>query len=204
MKNFFCGLLLASVFLGGCAKSPQQVVIAPTISVESGELLPGKKTNNKIALTVYDERPSSVMGSRGGVYGETSLVSTGEDFTRNIRAAAEQALQEMGLTVSSSESASEPSNSTSKTVPQFQLYIDRFSYDVLDSYFQDIEIKAAAHVVVTRGGQRFTGRYNSDLNQRLMTAPSNDKNDEMVNQVLDDVLARVFNDDALKVFLKEI
>ena len=189
MKKLLGGVLFSSLLLGGCAMSPQQVAVTPQIAVEVTEPV----ATGKVGLTVYDERPSSVLGSRGGVYGETSMISTSGDFIPNIRAATEEALQQMGLEVSSAENA-----------PRFQLYIDRFTYEVLDSYFQDIEIKAAAHVVVTRGSQRFTGRYSSDLNQRLMTPPSGKRNDEMVNQVLDDMLARVFSDESLKAFLGSV
>ena len=186
MKTLFGGLLFSLLLLGGCAMSPQQVAVTPEVRLEVSEPV----STGVIGITVYDERPSSILGSRGGVYGETSMISTGEDFAVNIRAAAEKALQQIGLEVSSAQD-----------VPQFQLYIDNFTYEVLDSYFQDIEIKAAAHVVVTREGQRFTGRYSSDLNRRLMTAPSDKRNDEMVNQVLDDVLVRMFSDESLKAFL---
>ena len=175
-----------SMLLGGCAVSPQQVAIEPSISMATSEPVSARE----IGLTVYDERPSAVMGSRGGVYSETSMISTDENFTRNIRVATEQALEQWGLTVSSGED-----------IPKFQLYIDRFTYEILDTYFQDVEIKAAAHVEVTYGSQRFTGRYSSDLSQRLVKTPSNKKNDEMLGQVLDDMLTRVFQDERLKEFL---
>ena len=178
MKTLFGGLVLTSFLLGGCAMSPQQLAIAPDIEVEISEPV----STSEIGLTVYDERTSSVLGSRGGVYSETSMISTGDDFTASIRTATEQALQKLGLEISPAEN-----------IPQFQVYIDRLTYEVLDSYLHDVEIKAAAHVVVTHGSQRFTGRYSSDLNQRLATAPSNKKNDELVSQVVSDMLARVFS-----------
>lgn len=186
MKKLFGGLVFTSLLLGGCAMSPQQVAVAPDIAVEVSEPV----TAAGIGLRVYDERPSAVLGSLGGVYSETSMISTGPDFTDNIRFAAKQALQKSGLNIDAGEDA-----------PQFQLYIDRLTYEVLDSYLQDIKITAAAHVVITHGGQQFTGRYSSDLNQRLVKAPSSKKNDEMVNQVLNDVLARAFNDESLRGFL---
>ena len=169
--------------------SPQQVAVAPVIAVDASKPV----STAEIGLTIYDERPSVVLGSRGGVYSETSMISTGVDFTSNIRTALEQALQQMGLQVSAAENA-----------PEFQLYIDRLTYEVLDSYLHNVEIKAAAHVVVTHGGQRFTGRYSSDLNQKLPTAPSNKKNDVLVNQVVSDMLARVCQDEALKEFLSAL
>lgn len=189
MKKLFGGLVFTSLLFGGCAMSPQQVAVAPDIAVEAGKPV----STSVIGLTVYDERPSVILGSRGGVYSETSMISTGADFIANIRAATEQALQQLGLKVSATENA-----------PQFQLYIDRLTYDVLDSYLHNIEIKAAAHVVVIHGSQRFTGRYSSDLNQKLPTAPSNKKNDEMVNQVMDDMLVRVFQDESLREFLSAL
>ena len=189
MKKLFGGLVLASLMLGGCAMSPQQLAINPDITVQVSEPV----SNGEMGLTVYDERPSAVLGSRGGVYSETSMISTGADFTTTIRTATEQALQKMGLDVSMSEDA-----------PQFQLYIDRLTYELLDSYLHNVEIKASAHVVATHAGQRFTGRYSSDLNQKLATAPSNKKNDELVNQVVNDMLSRMLKDEALQAFLRTI
>ena len=175
-----------ALMLGGCAKSPQQVEVSPRITV-SGSLAHVQKP---ISVRVYDERSGAKIGSRGGVYSETSTLSTGENFALSIRSAVELALRQMGLKVTDSEDT-----------PQFQVMVEQLKYTVPEGFISQVHLQAVVRVSVVNGDQTFTGRYRSDIKQKLVAAPSDQKNVELVNQVLNDALSRAFRDDELKAFL---
>lgn len=189
MKRLISGITLAALMLTGCAMSPQQLEVSPKITIDDAALT----TQSAISVTVYDDRPDVRIGSRGGVYSETSTISTDADFALSLRSAVELALRQMGLKVTDSENT-----------PQFQVYIDQLTYTVPEGYVSQVDLKAVARVVVMNHGETFTGRYSSDMQKKLITAPSDEKNVEMVNQVLSDVLGRAFRDDRLKAFLNTL
>lgn len=189
MKKFVSAVALVALALGGCAMSPQQIEVSPKITVNDAV----KSAQTTISVTVYDDRPGDRIGSRGGVYSETSTISTSADFALSVRSAVELALRQMGLKVTDSQDT-----------PQFQVYIDQLSYTVPEGYVSQVDLKATARVVVTGGGEVFSGRYSSNIQQKLVAAPSDEKNVELVNQVLSDVLGRAFNDGELKAFLNTL
>ena len=189
MKKLVTGVALVALMLGGCAMSPQQVEVSPKIAVEGGVT----NAQSPVSVTVYDDRAGARIGSRGGVYSETSSISTDADFALSVRSSVELALRQLGLKVTDSPDT-----------PQFQVYIDQLSYTVPEGYVSQVDLKAVARVVVSIGGEKFTGRYSSDIQQKLVTAPSDDKNVELVNQVLSDVLGRAFKDAELKAFLNTL
>lgn len=185
MKKFCAGLALVSVFLGGCAMSPQQLDIHPNIALDATESLQGA-----VSVTVHDSRPSATLGSRGGAYTETSMILTGDEFTQSIRSAVEQSLQELGFAVSNSPQA-----------PKMDIFIEKLAYNVPDQFVKQVDLKAVARVTVSKEGKVFSGRYSSDISQKMMTSASDKKNEELVNKVVGSVLARVLNDPELRQFI---
>ena len=186
MNKLISGVVFVALLLGGCARSPQQVDVSPRIAVDAALA----NSQSPISVTIYDERIEARIGSRGGVYSETSTISTSADFTLSVRSSVELALRQLGLKVTDS-----------RNTPQFQVYIDQLTYSVPDGYVSQVDMKARVRVVVMNGEETFTGSYSSDIQQKLVTAPSDEKNVELVNAVLSDVLGRAFNDNQLKAFL---
>lgn len=182
-------IILGALALGGCALSPQEVDVTPKIAVEK----PVEPLQGTVSVTVYDERLSRSLGHRGGVYSSTNAITTNDRLTLAIRSAVELGLREMGLRVTESED-----------VPQFQVYLDDLEYKVPEgSYVTQVDLKAKVRVRVVKEGQRFEGAYSSEIGERVPKAPSDEKNEELVNKVLSDVLSRALDDPRLKSFLKQ-
>ncbi|MGI9283293.1 MAG: YajG family lipoprotein [Endozoicomonas sp.] len=182
-------LALGGCALGGCALSPQEVDVNPRVAVEK----PVEQLQGTVSVTVYDERLSRSLGSRGGVYYSTNAITTNDRLTLAIRSAVELGLREMGLRVTESEEVS-----------QFQVYLDDLEYLVPDgSYITQVDLKAKVRVRVMKEGQRFEGVYSSEITERVPKAPSDEKNEELIDKVLSDVLSRALADPSLTGFLKQ-
>ncbi len=182
----FVSIIFMVVLLGGCALSPQEIDVSPRININAAQSVASKPIN----VTVFDQRSISLIGSRGGVYSETSSLSTNDSFTLSIQSSVELALRQMGFKITDSQEAI-----------QLQVYIDQLSYEVPEGYVSQVDLRAVTRVVIKKGSETFTGKYSSDIQQKLITAPSNKKNVELVNQVLSDVMGRAFNDTGFRAFL---
>ena len=189
MKNYLA-ILFGTMLLAGCALSPQDVDVNPRIAVEK----PEQVIDGVVSVAVYDDRISKILGNRGGVYGNTNAITTTDKLPLALRSAVELGLRELGMTVTQSE-----------TVAQFQLYLDELEYKVPEgSYITQVDLKAKIRVVVTSGGERFSGSYSSTLQERVPSAPSEKKNEELINTVLANVLNRALADPELEDFLSGI
>lgn len=189
--KLFRALSVTCLFaLGACALSPQSVQVNPRVTVQDSLK---ESLDSKISVTVFDERLSRVIGYRGGVY-ESSAITTSDDLSLALRSAVEFGLRELGAEVVSAGD-----------VPQFQLYLDELEYKVPEgSYVTRVSVKSRVRVVVQNGGQQFEGTYSADITERVPKAPSDSKNQELVDQVLSDVLNRLFEDTRFQAFMGQL
>ena len=184
--KLYTGLLLALI-LTGCAMSPQSVFVAPRVLAPAGENL-----NSSVSVTAYDERTSPVIGSRGGVYAESSQLRAGNNLALAVKGAAEQVLSGMGVDISRTDAN------------PFQIYIDKLTYTVPEgSYVTQVTLEADIRVRVRNSqGDWYDGRYSSDLQRRVLKAPSDAENERLINEVLGMVLQRMVDDRGLQLFLQ--
>ena len=192
MNKYMSVLLVAlvSTLIGGCALSPQVIDANPRITLQqtSGEYA------GVLAVTVYDERISSTLGSRGGVYSATNPITTSDNLPLTIRSAVELALRELGMQVTDSD----------KTA-QMQVHLDQLEYSVPEgTYITRVDLMSKIRVNIVSDGRHFEGIYSSEIGERVASAPSDAKNKELVEQVLNDVLGRAFADPKLLGFLASL
>ena len=181
------GVLLT---LGGCAMSPQAVKVNPSVTVAESVR---DTLSSRVSVTVFDERLTPVIGHRGGVY-DTNVITARDNLPLALRSAVERGLREMGASVV-----------TSVKAPQFQVYLDSLEYTVPEgSYVTQVQVNARIRVAVMHAGKRFEGSYSADISERVPKAPSDKKNEELLNQVLSDVLERLFADQKLQGFVKTL
>ena len=57
-----------AVVLSGCAHSPQQLNVTPSVTIPLSQVA----RQQPVVLTVQDSRSSPVMGTRGGLYPDSS------------------------------------------------------------------------------------------------------------------------------------
>lgn len=179
-------LTLATLGLAGCALSPQQLepqplVNGPLVAVGQGQ---------PVAVNVVDGRSSPVLGSRGGLYAETSNISVnGQTLVPRLQAQADAGTRLLGFTPTPN----------AFNAPQLTLTLVELSYQSPKdaSYVTEADLKAVFRADVLNAGRRYTGRYSAALNQRFGMAPNEETNSKLVSEVLSDALTRVFKDPSI-------
>lgn len=183
-KHLLFGLLaVLGTSLVGCAHSPQQLrpqpkLNAPLVAVGQGQ---------PVVVRVVDGRQSPVLGTRGGLYPETSNISVqGQDILPRLQAEAEAAVRLLGFTPSPN----------AYNAPQLTLTLADLKYQSPKEgmYVTEADISATFRADVQNSNRRYSGRYGASLNQRFGMAPNQETNTKLVSDVLSDALTRAFKD----------
>lgn len=182
--------MLVAVLLGlaGCALSPQQLTIQPVLPLE------GDSWGRGVPLTVIGEdgRSDPVLGSRGGVYGETSTLTISNDLGMAMARAANGYLATQGFQI----------NPTDSSAKRLRIIVEELSYEAPDEKIgRETRIVAVLRAEAEHGGDSISGRYRSVAEYRSVTRPGADDNTRWINQVLTDTMQRMFSDPKLRQFL---
>ncbi|UTW06889.1 YajG family lipoprotein [Pseudomonas benzenivorans] len=184
LPRLLFGLIAAaSLTLAGCAHSPQQLspqpkINSPLVAVGQGQ---------PVVVRVVDGRPSPVLGTRGGLYPETSAISVrGQDILPKLQAEAEAAVRLLGFTPTPN----------AYNAPQLTLTLAELKYQSPKEgmYVTESDITATIRADVQNSSRRYSGRYGASLNQRFGMAPNQETNTKLVSDVLSDALTRAFKD----------
>lgn len=187
MKNL---IVFVSLWLSACAFSPQQLTIKPELD-RAIESYGGGRT---LSVLVEDLRVDKALGTRGGVYENTSVITLANNLETAIATVAMERLAEEGFVVSSGQS-----DVGSATV---KIIIHSLNYDVpKDSMVKKVFLVAALSVEASHGDTKYIGQYKTESEHPTIITPTMKKNERMVNDVLSDTLIRLFNDRKLKAFL---
>ncbi|MBD2837924.1 hypothetical protein ID144_12825 [Pseudomonas sp. JM0905a] len=192
LKRPLLGLLAAlSLTLVGCALSPQQLSPQPKLT---GPLTPVGQ-GQPVVVRVADGRPSPVLGTRGGIYADTSAISVqGQDILPRLQAEAEAAVRLLGFTPSPN----------AYNAPQLTLTLADLKYQSpKETYVTEANISASFRVDVQNSARRYSGKYGASLNQRFGTAPNQQTNTKLVSDVLSDALTRAFKDPTIGQVLSQ-
>lgn len=173
--------------LSGCALEPQQVTVTPAFYVAGDPI--GQQ--EPVFLRVIDARPNAIVGSRG--YNPAkSAISVSNDFTSHIQVHAEKALKQLGFVVTEHRSAP----------LQLTVSVKKLDYRVASAaVIFDVYLNAEVAVTVADNGRFFRAAYRTNANNKFAAAPSAEKNEQLINQVLTRALSNAFNDEALRQFL---
>lgn len=183
-KHLLFGLLAVfGVTLVGCAHSPQNLQPQPKLTARLAPVGQGQP----VVVRVVDGRPSPVLGTRGGLYPETSAISVqGQDILPRLQAEAEAAVRLLGFTPSAN----------AYNAPQLTLTLAELKYQSPKEgmYVTEADISATFRADVQNSSRRYSGRYGASLNQRFGMAPNQETNTKLVSDVLSDALTRTFKD----------
>ncbi|MGH8354322.1 MAG: YajG family lipoprotein [Pseudomonas sp.] len=174
---------VVSLTLVGCALSPQQLSPQPKLTAQLTPVGQGQP----VVVRVVDGRPSPVLGTRGGLYAETSTISVqGQDILPKLQAQAEAAVRLLGFTPTPN----------AYNAPQLTLTLAELKYQSPKEglYVTEATINATFRADVQNASRRYSGRYGATLNQRFGAAPNQQTNTKLVGDVLSDSLTRVFKD----------
>ncbi len=187
-------LLLATVVLGlaviSCARSPQVVVLSPQLTDRPGNSAPQRT----VELAVRDARKSKVIGSRGGLYADTSTISTENDITPRLTKLVGQKLEEQGYTIVAPRSGGEV---------KLTVELQKLTYEMLDSRFTEIKVSSAVGVTCSNGGDTLTSRYEANRRDEFATTPNEKQNSELINAVVGRSLDEMLGDEKLMAFMSK-
>ncbi|MFT5577005.1 MAG: putative lipoprotein [Bermanella sp.] len=177
-----------ALLISACALSPQQMTIQPLLESSSSNIGEGRT----LFVEVLDARESSAIGSRGGIYKSTSLITLANDLPTAIRDAATQQFRDMGFVVQATPQAS----------ADIRIIVDKLSYSDPDTSALgfDIALEAVLRVEAKQQGDKYSGRYQIKNNRTYATVPGRDRNEEMINEALSGALQRLFSDPKLLAF----
>ena len=193
LQRLLFGLItVTSLTLVGCAHSPQQLSPQPKLNSPLTAVGQGQP----VVVRVADGRPSPVLGTRGGLYPETSAISvTGQDILPKLQAQAEAAVRLLGFTPSAN----------AYNAPQLTVTLAELKYQSPKDnlYVTEATIGATFRADVQNASRRYSGRYGASLDQRFGMAPNQETNTKLVSDVLSDALTRLFKDPTVGQILAE-
>ncbi|WP_411563790.1 YajG family lipoprotein [Pseudomonas shirazensis] len=193
LQRLLFGLLaVASLSLVGCAHSPQQLSPQPKLTTQLNPVGRGQP----VVVRVVDGRPSQSLGTRGGMYPETSTISVnGNDVVPKLQAQAEAAVRLLGFTPTQGGS----------NAPQLTVTLAELKYQSPKDkmYVTEATIGATFSADVANANRRYSGRYGASLDQRFGMAPNQETNTKLVSDVLSDALTRLFKDPTIGQVLGE-
>ncbi|MBK3868238.1 hypothetical protein GFL09_11130 [Pseudomonas stutzeri] len=193
LQRLLFGLVtVLGMSLVGCAHSPQQLDPNPKLNGTINPVGQGQP----VVVRVVDARPSPTLGTRGGLYPETSAVIVpSAKVIPKLQAQTEAAVRLLGFTPSPN----------AYNAPQLTLTLADLKYQSPKEglYVTEANIGATLKVEVQNAGKRYSGRYGASLNQRFGMAPNEQTNTKLVSDVLSDALTRVFRDESIGRLLAE-
>ena len=184
LQRLLFGLVtVLGMSLVGCAHSPQQLDPNPKLNGTINPVGQGQP----VVVRVVDARPSPTLGTRGGLYPETSAVIVpSAKVIPKLQAQTEAAVRLLGFTPSPN----------AYNAPQLTLTLAELKYQSPKEglYVTEANIGATLKIEVQNAGKRYNGRYGASLNQRFGMAPNEQTNTKLVSEVLSDALSRAFRD----------
>ncbi|HKM36351.1 MAG TPA: YajG family lipoprotein [Thiopseudomonas sp.] len=178
-------VLLAGV-LTGCGLSPQHLQPEPRFTGQVAKVGQGQP----VTVLVRDARSSPIIGTRGGLYANSSVISvSGASFLPRLQAETDAAVRMMGFTPMSQGVGN----------AQLTLTLTELSYKAIEKnpLSKEAKLQAVYTLEAVNGTRRYSGRYAATLTQGYASAPNEQKNNEWVSSVLGEALQRVFNDPAV-------
>lgn len=194
MKKLIQSVVAAVVVVlaAGCAYSPQQLIIQPPLTV-GGEAF---GNGRPVLVSASDQRENRVLGTLGGMYGSSSTIVIANDLETAMTRATNGLLAAQGFVV----------NSTDPSAVQLTVVVEDIRYEDMsaDKLGKDVKMTAVLRAEAVKGGENFSGRYQTNSQYRSVTTPDQKDNEKRVNDLLAKTLVRMFEDGKLRQFLTGI
>lgn len=184
--------IIVSAGLVGCGLSPQYLAPEPRFSGQLAAVGQGQP----VVVRVSDARSSPVIGTRGGLYAQSSVITvSSQSFLPRLQAETDAAVRMLGFTPMQ-QGAGEA---------QLNLKLIELSYKAAEDngLIKEAQLQAVYALEVQNGTRRYNGRYAANLTQGYAKAPNEKTNNVLVSKVLSEGLQRVFNDPAIGQLLAQ-
>ena len=185
-------LAMVTIGLVGCAHSPQRLNVQPQIN----KPLNSVARQQPVVVTVQDVRQSKILGTRGGIYPDSSSITLSDNTINAVRQQVEQGVRQLGFNV----------------VPEGTPNANHLTVGLSDmtyqspkgtAYVTQADLSATFTAEARNMNKNYQGRYSSSLQQRFGYAPNQATNTKMVTDVMSDALTRVFQDQQLIQILQQ-
>ncbi len=189
------GMLLVSIMalvLVGCAHSPQQLNVQPQVQVPLNPVA----RNTPVTVVVQDTRQSKIIGTRGGIYPDSSALTLSDNAIPAIRLQVEQSLRQLGFVVVDQNTP----NANRLTVNLAEL---NYRTPTDGAYVTQADISATFAAEARSTNRNYNGRYSASSQHRFGYAPNQATNTKLVSDVLSDALSRVFRDQQIIQILQQ-
>ena len=172
-----------AVVLSGCAHSPQQLNVTPSVTIPLSQVA----RQQPVVLTVQDSRSSPVMRTRGGLYPDSSNLTISNQAVPHLRQQVAQALGKLGFQVV--PEGTPHANSLVVSLAELSYVSPKEGV-----YVTQADIGAAFAAEARSTNQRYNGRYSASAQHRFGYAPNQATNTRLVTEVMSDALSRIFKD----------
>ncbi len=184
-------LIAALLASAGCAFTPQQANIAPTVTVMSSS--EGKGV--AVAVRVTDERPSKSLGRRGTAVGAAAEITAAQDVAAVVQKEIIDGLKKKGFVAVEDSGAS----STKLSVE-----VRLLEYSTSQGFWTGgVNIKGALKAVASKNGKTYEKMYRTDKEERVVVVPTAETNEKWINGALSEVLRQLLDDNGLTMFLTQ-
>lgn len=182
-------ILAGIVTLSGCAFTPQQANLAPTVSIIASD--EGK--NVAVGVRVIDERPSKSLGRRGTAYGAAAEITAAQDLAVVVQQQVIDGLRKKGFNPVEFDRTKEP---------RLTVEIRLLEYSTSQGFWTGgVHIKGALKAVATRASDNYERMYRSEKEERVIVVPTAESNEKLINMALTELLDQMFADTDLFKFL---
>ena len=181
MNMIKAALLIPLLAITGCALSPQTVTIMPDIKVANANNDQQQKT---IQIGVNDARTNKVIGTRGGIYADTSAITADADITQSVRNSLTAAYRVLGYNVLNSGA-------------DVQIIVDitDLKYNATgETTIRAVETAAALKATCQSGAYVVTNEYRITDKADVLKPPTVGENQDYINGTLSSTLQRLVND----------
>jgi len=182
-------LTIASALLTGCAFSPQQANLQPTVNIISSS----EGQGIIVAIRVVDERPSKSLGRRGDGFGAAAEITSSVDLEAIIKDQISSALTARGFIINSTNVASD----TQLTVEIRMLQYSTFQ----NSWTGGVQVQGTLKASASKAGNNYEKMYRYDREESVIIVPTAKMNEEWLNATLSEVLNKLLSDENLIKFL---
>lgn len=184
-------LVLALVALiAGCAQlSPQTIAFEPVVSPDA---LPAGNGRG-FWVEVEDRRASTVIGQRGGTYANSSQITASGDLRQQLEDQIVGALEVAGFEEVEMNADLE-----------WTVTLEELSYELvdIDAARKEARVAAELSVEVTKPNSSYSNSFRSQRSSEFFRYPNEQENEDLLTEVFDAAIERMFNDAGLKRFLR--
>ena len=188
LHYFVAILAVAGLLLSGCALSPQQIQLMPRVTTSQ---LPFGN-DRAVYVEVLDARQNRQLGSRGGIYRDTSDIHLAANLTDSLTTSVESVLKQLGFSVMDAEDA-----------VKFTLIISDVVYSSPNKvYANEFDTLVNLQLRVEDQNHLFESSFKTTSNDKFLTVPNEATNTVILNKVFTQTLERMFADPKLQRFFE--